>query len=1582
MRDPFHPPAGDDRAKPSVQRQQALFDWWERVFDYTSLRRETKKTEQPVWLLFDAAAASPSEDPRQLLRYVGINASDAPLVLNYDSASPVATADLQDERWPIRIWRAEEWVRQIGDAFSFKDVRKARPDLWASDDPGASGGNDNLTSLFQDGCIENGPPRRYDDLKRLNDALREHARRALIAYLCGPSGGGIAASPKELSEHLLLDVEVGLGERASRIEEAVTAMQTFERRARLGLEKPAWNPSPGFALLWDRSFATFRTWQACKRKETYRENWIEWGELEKARRTEGFRFLESELRRATLTVPVPGGFTYWTGARPPAHGGLQVLQAREPATIKLLPPKQPPAQDEALNLLGTPERSARRSWLASIPGIATPPPRREGNDAAGLIAASAPVAPPGAQGKLPFWIEAAIRLGVHFLRVAAAGVPPASNDFVPRHEGDAAGADDCSPSPAVAGCCTVCGRRHEAVIDEYYFWLVDSRYFSPDDPQRDPNANWDDDPGAGNADLPKLLSWTSKPSVVLMWSRMHDGELMQPRRSTHSLPVDPAHKPWDLELMGRKADSLYLRVTGAKPAPAGYASTPGLGFRYDLATDSAITVPQVAPDPPLTTSIGGLHSYPFFAYFAPGAPLVPLSMFSESVAVASTLRSHCRFEAALRWYEAFYDPLDNDARWCWEALHRATRDNPPVLTAVTAADTTVTSVQAPADTTLQGGGGCCRYSCVTDAVARRRAVTLDYLETLLDWGDAIMRRDAPEAFQQARVVFDTAAKILGKRPRTVLDEDDLLTPPPTVATLNAALVGVPLNPRLLGLYDRTADRIRGIHASLDARRLRNGRLHESMPYWGDDRSRHYTEDHVCCGASCACHDQTCANEDDWCCLQSPYRFSFLVQKAIELASEVRGFGASLLSAFEKGDAEYLAYVRASHERQLIELSLAIRQDAWRAADWEVQALKEAKALAQNQLQYYTALIAAGLNSGEVDYQGLTGGAIGALSAAVTSETTATIVGVIPDVFVGTVDFVQLPVGTKLAGIFQGIAQISQTTAAILSTTAGLQLTEAGWDRRNAEWHHQVDVFTITIEQIDRQILAAERRRDSATHDLNNTQRQIEQAREVLDILRDKFTNHQLYLYLQKETAALHRQMYELALRAAHQAQRAFNFERGYTSREFIPGELWQDLREGLLAGERLSLSLRRMEKSYSDENVREYELTKHISLRQLFASQFLRLKTTGHCEIEIPEWLFDLDYPGQYMRRIRNVALTIPCVVGPYTGVHCRLTLLSGTTRVVPWLLEPLAPCCKDVPPPKPRPAPSCGCWSEPPRHAPPKEAGRAPVETGYDARPEDARIVRRYGAKEAIATSSGQSDTGLFELNFRDERYLPFEFEGAVSRWRIELPPENNYFDMETFSDVVLHLNYTAREGGDVLRGAASQAAQRHIPDAGRRIFDVRQELANAWKRFQAQRSEDGAQRLLELHLRRDMFMFLPGHRDVTITRLEVLFDAPDAEPGRHQKVEFVSGHRHGCKHKGHDTVREIECVASAEWPGHYRGLLDLHVGPLSGHEHDLVGALRFHPAHGPVHDLYIVCDYETSPQARAWTSSSNRRLPDDHRR
>ncbi len=1195
-----------------------------------------------------------------------------------------------------------------------------------------------------------------------------------------------------------------------------------------------------------------------------------------------------------MTVPVPGGLEDQPDRRLPSHPGLTPLQAREPAQIRQLTPPR-----EELDLLGTPERHARPSWLAADS--------------------------PDSSKRLPLWVQAAIRLGVKFVRVAAAGEPPASTPFEPGRPGDE------------PGCCLQCGKQHPPVIDEYYFWLMDSRYY--DKVKQD--ADWgttSDNPESDwhrKEKLPGLLHWRSEPMVHLAWCRLHNGELQQPRRSFEGVRIADGRKP-ELGYLGRAGDSLSFRVDGGV-APPGHpaqpdSTTPEPGFRYDLATDTAVVLPLVVPPPAPAagTFPGGLPAYPYFAYFAPGAPLVPVSPFSPGVLVAGHLRAHCRFEAALQWYKLIFDPLRKDARWC--------RQQPEAM--------------------------CCQTDTVSDREeakdreAKDRSVTLHYLETLLQWGDAVMRRHSPEAFRQARLIYDTAAKILGVRPRSVVVEVDTATESQTVSDFDP--LPAPLNPRLMALYEMVEDRLALIHSCLNARRLRNGRPNQDMPYWGDRTTHAGRQPSLVLGGDNGIRDELCLNDEDACCPYGPYRFQFLVQKALELVNDVRGFGAALLAVYEKGDAEYLASLRTTHERQLLNLALEIRQNQWRESDWQVQALRKTKEIAQTRKRYYETLIRNGLNSGETQHVALTGVSIGARAAANISEGIAQGMSIPPDMWIGVagvmgtpLQFNQLPVGNKLASVLSTIARISNGLAEIAGTTGSLRLTEGGWERREDEWNHQVEVLGIEIEQIERQILAAERRRDIALREFDNHQRQLEHAGEVHDFLRDKFTNHALYLYLQQETAALHYRMYELALGTARHAQRAFNHERGHTARTFLPAEAWDNLHEGLLAGERLQVSIRQMERAYLCENVREYELTKHISLRLHFPVEFLRLKVTGYCEIEIPEWMFDLDYPGHYMRRIKNVTMTIPCVVGPYTGVHCRLTLLGSTTRVDPRLSGPAAGCCDTAHIPGPAPLDECCRESA-------RTDGRHEGE-GYEVASDDPRILKQYAAAEAIATSSGQNDSGMFELNFRDERYLPFEFAGALSRWRIELPPENNQFDMETLSDLVLHLNYTAREGGDALRRAANAVAQKNLPGAGVRFFDVEQEFPEAWQRFRVSDGDDQSPRHLALRLGRNMFPFFQCDRDLSIVQAELLFEAAGAVPGAHHTVKFVvndgqeylSGKWDEC-----DTT-DIDCVAGADWPCLYHGVLNDPPGPVLGSAPLEFGAFRFPSNIGTVARVYLFLSY-----------------------
>jgi hypothetical protein len=970
-------------------------------------------------------------------------------------------------------------------------------------------------------------------------------------------------------------------------------------------------------------------------------------------------------------------------------------------------------------------------------------------------------------------------------------------------------------------------------------------------------------------------------------------------------------------------------------------------------------LPEVIATPPAPGPFpAALLAYPFFVYFTPGAPLEP-SIYSTAMTVAGTLRAHCRYEAALKWYELYLAPGDKDLRWATCRKPTAPPvdpgtetpsepdepdpDGPIVLLLEEGEETAETSTShllVRRGDVRTDQDPCCDTLVKTDRASRQRSIVLAYLETLLQYSQAAMCQHSPEGYAIARLRLDTLSKFLGERPRTIFGQDDGMYPQTITAFVPRF---APLNPRLMEIYDRVADQIDALHHCLTKARLAGGVLHVDTSYWGDDPVRRGWKTAVA----------NCLDDDGCCCPPSPYRFPFLIQRAVETAGEVRAFGAEVLAAFEKGDAEFLAALRAAHERQLLDLTEEIRRMEFREADWQVQALQKTKQAAQARRQYYADLIANGLIPKEQAYENLTGVSMGTRASGNVVEAVGQVMNLIPDITIGVagiasspVNVNQLPIGTKLAHAFAAAARILYTVADITGTQAGLSLTEGGWDRREADWIFQVTVLDIEIQQIERQILSAERRRDSALRQLNNLVQQKQQAAEVQDFLRDKFTNHALYLFLQQELAALHYQMFEIAWCWARQAQRAFQFERELTTQTFLQPISWDGPHEGLLTGERLSASLRAMEKAYFDQNKREHELVTRLSLRVDFPLAFLQLKATGQCEIEIPEWRLDREYPGHYLRRIKSVSLTIPSVAGPYTGVHCRLTLLSSATRIEPALLD-VEDCCPGVC--------TCGCC----------ESRR------YEAIKEDPRIVKRYGATEAIATSTGQNDSGLFELNFRDERYLPFEYAGAVSRWRIELPMETNAFDIDTVSDVIFQMSYTARDGGDMLRKASWAAASCLLPGAGLRFFDWRQDFADTWQRFKAtvpvSDPPDGT-RALTLRMSRGMFPYLPGQRPVRMRRIELWFEAQGCGTVRNHEIEFVPDRNCECE-DGSDKCCEryfLTCVASEDWPCLFHGVIEYPFPFLCDERQVTIGDFLFPEDVGVVYRAYLVSSYEAGSAER----------------
>jgi len=238
----------------------------------------------------------------------------------------------------------------------------------------------------------------------------------------------------------------------------------------------------------------------------------------------------------------------------------------------------------------------------------------------------------------------------------------------------------------------------------------------------------------------------------------------------------------------------------------------------------------------------------------------------------------------------------------------------------------------------------------------------------------------------------------------------------------------------------------------------------------------------------------------------------------------------------------------------------------------------------------------------------------------------------------------------------------------------------------------------------------------------------------------------------------------------------------------------------LLAGEQLYVGLKQLEAAYQNERGHDYEITKHLSLSQINPLAVIQLRETGKCEFALPEVLFDMDYPGHYKRRIKSVSLSIPCIAGPYTGINATLRLLENKFR------------------------------------------NTAISGKGYQENTEetDDRFSSYLIPIAAIAAGSAQNDSGMFELNFKDERYLPFEGAGVISKWRLELPTFRQ-FDYRTVSDAIIHLKYTACEGGERFKSIATKSVaeqlaniEQELNETGLHIaLSMKHDLPDKWHLF-----------------------------------------------------------------------------------------------------------------------------------------------------
>lgn len=171
-----------------------------------------------------------------------------------------------------------------------------------------------------------------------------------------------------------------------------------------------------------------------------------------------------------------------------------------------------------------------------------------------------------------------------------------------------------------------------------------------------------------------------------------------------------------------------------------------------------------------------------------------------------------------------------------------------------------------------------------------------------------------------------------------------------------------------------------------------------------------------------------------------------------------------------------------------------------------------------------------------------------------------------------------------------------------------------------------------------------------------------------------------------------------------------------------------------------------------------------------------------------------------------------------------------------------------------------------------------------------DIRSCETNISLKAIAASNAQNDSGVFELSFRDDRYLPFEEVGAISQWSLELFNDNNspdfgkalrQFDYSTITDAILHIKYMAREDA----GAFKNGAIAHLGDyfgqdgatPSLRMFNLRQEFPTQWHRFLPPTDPDD-ENVFELEMSPSLFPIRDAEKTLKVSTIWLLARCTDA--------------------------------------------------------------------------------------------------------
>ncbi|TFF38619.1 neuraminidase-like domain-containing protein [Pseudomonas sp. RIT623] len=507
-------------------------------------------------------------------------------------------------------------------------------------------------------------------------------------------------------------------------------------------------------------------------------------------------------------------------------------------------------------------------------------------------------------------------------------------------------------------------------------------------------------------------------------------------------------------------------------------------------------------------------------------------------------------------------------------------------------------------------------------------------------------------------------------------------------------------------------------------------------------------------------------------LVPPYRFRVVVAKAQETVTALMQFGEQLRGFMEMEERTQLEALQFEHAAQIAGYVIGIQEQLYEQQAKTLEALEAQRSVVTVQRDHYQALLEKGLSAQEIAAMVLAGHARLTSTGAGVLQSAGQMLTMAPNVF-GLANG-----GMNFGAALMALGYGGQILAGAEDVAAGILRETAGYQRREQDWRLQFALAEKNLLAIDKQLQAQKHATLAANRALLHSRQLLAHAQQLHEFYQNKSTSASLYSWLRAQASGWYATCFDVAVSLCNAAEACWQFETGRYDTRILRPVVWRADRYGLNAFGDLKMDLERLLQEWLMRNERQLEIRKDVSLQALLqeglvcdengtaydpAKDTVQSILTGKGELwfTLSEDLYNQDYPGHYQRRLHSVALSMPALLGPYENV--RVELRQSQSRL---LIE------ADI---------------DGVKHLSAKTPGSG-----------DDRYVRlslRPGQR--TCHSMADRDTGMFNFDPSDERYLPYEGCGAVSTWHLHLPLHDRQGGMlASLSDVIVHVAYYALRG------------------------------------------------------------------------------------------------------------------------------------------------------------------------------------------